>query len=101
MLALCASVWIRHADARTTAGCMPLPLTEKRDDLTCCTMGRVQKARVPGLCHRRLVVSCRKVVRQVYYLLQLLLGVGSAGTPSPTPGKAHISIEQPVHGTYA
>jgi hypothetical protein len=33
---------------------------------------------------------CRKVVRQVYYLLQVLLGVGSAGTPSPTPGKAYI-----------
>ncbi len=33
---------------------------------------------------------CRKVVRQVYYLLQVLLGVGSAGTPSPTPGKACI-----------
>jgi len=29
-------------------------------------------------------------VRQVYYLLQVLLGVGSAGTPSPTPGKAYI-----------
>ena len=34
---------------------------------------------------------CRKVVRQVYYLLQVLLGVGSAGTPSPTPGKACTS----------
>ncbi len=33
---------------------------------------------------------CRKVVRQVYYLLQVLLGVGSAGTPSPTPGIAYI-----------
>lgn len=35
---------------------------------------------------------CRKVVRQVYYLLQVLLGVGSAGTPSPTPGMAYIPI---------
>ena len=38
--------------------------------------------------HAVCLLSCRKVVRQVYYLLQVLLGVGSAGTPSPTPGKA-------------
>ncbi|DBA86816.1 TPA: hypothetical protein ACH3X2_005399 [Trebouxia sp. C0005] len=33
----------------------------------------------------------KKVVRQVYYLLQVLLGVGSAGTPSPTPGSSNAS----------
>ena len=27
-------------------------------------------------------------MRQVYYLLQVMLGVGSAGTPSPTPGRS-------------
>ena len=40
---------------------------------------------------------CRKVVRQVYYLLQVLLGVGSAGTPSPTPGMALPYIPTFVH----
>lgn len=33
----------------------------------------------------------KKVVRQVYYLLQVLLGVGSAGTPSPTPASSSAS----------
>ena len=31
--------------------------------------------------------ACRRVVRFVYYLLQLLLGIGSAGTPSPAAGR--------------
>ncbi|KAL3136456.1 hypothetical protein ABBQ38_005712 [Trebouxia sp. C0009 RCD-2024] len=39
----------------------------------------------------------KKVVRQVYYLLQVLLGVGSAGTPSPTPASnsASAALELP------
>ena len=30
--------------------------------------------------------TCRRLLRLVYYALQVLLGVGCAGTPSPTPG---------------
>lgn len=32
------------------------------------------------------VCFCRRLVRFVYYLLELLLGSGSAGTPSTSPG---------------
>lgn len=32
-----------------------------------------------------LLLLCRRLARILYYLLQTLLGAGSAGTPSPTP----------------
>lgn len=33
----------------------------------------------------------RTVLRSIYYFLQLLLGIGSAGTPSPVAGTARAS----------
>ena len=37
-----------------------------------------------------LVKLCRRLARMVLYMLQILLGAGSAGTPSPVPGQRNI-----------